>query len=141
MRFVLVTALFALMVGTSLPAAAAGASDHLRERDTRERAAAWTSDDGPQFERRDDLLPSAGRNGREYPLLRPHLGLDPALHLFGAPGGLGTGGGLPSLRPGAPANLISRSGGTTAMRNSVPCANSCGTPRQNLPNEIGRAHV
>lgn len=52
MRFVLVTALFALMVGTSLPAAAAGASDHLREKDTRDRAAAWMSDDGPQFERR-----------------------------------------------------------------------------------------
>jgi len=53
MRFVLVTALFALLIaGTSLPVAAAGASDHMREKDTRDRAAAWTSDDGPSFERR-----------------------------------------------------------------------------------------
>ena len=53
MRFVLVTALFALLIaGTSLPAAAAGASDHMREKDTRDRAAAWMSDDGPSFERR-----------------------------------------------------------------------------------------
>jgi rare lipoprotein A len=53
MRFVLVTALFALLIaGTSLPVAAAGASDHLREKDTRDRGAAWMSDDGPRFERR-----------------------------------------------------------------------------------------
>jgi rare lipoprotein A len=53
MRFVLVTALFALLIaGTSLPVAAAGANDHMREKDTRDRATAWTSDDGPSFERR-----------------------------------------------------------------------------------------
>lgn len=53
MRFVLVTALFALLfAGTSLPVAAAGASDHMREKDTRDRATAWMSDDGPSFERR-----------------------------------------------------------------------------------------
>ena len=53
MRFVLVTALFALLIaGTSLPVAAAGASDHLREKDTRYRGSAWMSDDGPRFERR-----------------------------------------------------------------------------------------
>ena len=52
MRFVLVTALFALLIaGTSLPVAAAGASDHLREKDTRDRGTAWMSDDGPRFER------------------------------------------------------------------------------------------
>lgn len=51
MRFVLVTALFALVLnaGASLPAAA-GASDHIRERDNRDRAAAW-SDEGPRFKR------------------------------------------------------------------------------------------
>ena len=53
MRFVLVTALFALLIaGTSLPVAAAGASDHLREKDTRDQGSAWMSDDGPRFERR-----------------------------------------------------------------------------------------
>ena len=53
MRFVLVTALFALLIaGTSLPVAAAGASDHMREKDTRDRGDAWMSEDGPRFERR-----------------------------------------------------------------------------------------
>lgn len=53
MRFVLVGAFFGLLVsGASLPAAAAGASDHVREKDVRDRAAAWSSDDGPTFERR-----------------------------------------------------------------------------------------
>lgn len=53
MRFVLVTALFALLIaGTSLPVAAAGASDHVREKDTRDRGDAWMSEDGPRFERR-----------------------------------------------------------------------------------------
>jgi rare lipoprotein A len=51
MRFVLVTALFALLiVGTSLPAAAAGASDHIREKDIRDRTVVW-SDGSPKFER------------------------------------------------------------------------------------------
>ena len=52
MRFVLVTALFALMLnaGTS-PAAAAGASDHIRQKDNRDRTAAW-SDEVPKAERR-----------------------------------------------------------------------------------------
>lgn len=52
MRFVLVTALFALLIaGASLPAAAAGASDHIREKDIRDRSVVW-SDDSPKFERR-----------------------------------------------------------------------------------------
>ena len=51
MRFVLVAALFALLIaGTSFPAAAAGASDHMREKDIRDRSVAW-SDDSPKFER------------------------------------------------------------------------------------------
>jgi len=52
MRFVLVAALFALMfnAGTSV-AAASGASDHIRQKDNRDRAAAW-SDEVPKAERR-----------------------------------------------------------------------------------------
>jgi rare lipoprotein A len=51
MRFVLLTALFALALNAwaSLPAAA-GASDHIRDKDKRDRAAAW-SDEGPRFRR------------------------------------------------------------------------------------------
>jgi rare lipoprotein A len=50
MRFVLVTALFALVLnaGASLPAAA-GASDHIRQKDSRDRS--W-SDESPRTERR-----------------------------------------------------------------------------------------
>lgn len=52
MRFVLVTALAALVlnVGASLPAAASGSSDHVREKHVRDRSKSWL-DDGPQFER------------------------------------------------------------------------------------------
>jgi rare lipoprotein A len=51
MRFVLLTALFALALNAwaSHPAAA-GASDHIRDKDKRDRAAAW-SDEGPRFRR------------------------------------------------------------------------------------------
>ena len=49
MRFVLLTALFALVLnaGASLPVAA-GASDHIRQKDNRDRAAAWW-DEGTRF--------------------------------------------------------------------------------------------
>jgi rare lipoprotein A len=54
MKFVLVTALLAVLVmaGKANPAAAAGASDHLREKDIRDRSVLWTDDGPPKFERR-----------------------------------------------------------------------------------------
>ena len=67
MRFALVTALFALLLiaGTSLPAAAAGASDNMRERDTRDRAAA-RSDDGLQSGRRRTARATTSDTDEDY---------------------------------------------------------------------------
>lgn len=67
MRFVLVSAFLALlsMAGSPLPAAAAGASDHIREKDIRDRAVMW-ADEGPRFERRRVARATTSDTDEEY---------------------------------------------------------------------------